>query len=229
LALLLLPPAPARADECRSPRAAEAPARRSGADDRAANAELPAVDTTLARTASPPPAGQALVDQRRARQQFVPGVAVARQARPGRGLRRRAGACAPDRAQRRSRRPIVPTLPSLSIGLRSVTAGPPPNSLIERASRRRDPGVHQRVGLEWKPAQSSVFVRGGLRSDRHARVTIGVKSGRIAGLHEEHVSMPLSRSRRACSARAFATIGAVTRRFRVRPLARPSASSASAS
>ena len=59
--------------------------------------------------------------------------------------------------------PIVPSLPSLSIGLRSATAGAPPNSLIERASGGATPASStRRVGLEWKPVQSRVFVRGGL-------------------------------------------------------------------
>jgi len=76
--------------------------------------------------------------------------------------------------------PIVPTLPSLSIGLRSVAAGPPPNSLIERASTDgANPASGQRVGLEWKPAPSNVFVPGGLRLTGDDRVTMKVRSGQI--------------------------------------------------
>ena len=76
--------------------------------------------------------------------------------------------------------PIVPALPSLSVGLRSVTAGSPLNSLIARASADgATPAATQRVGLEWKPAQSSVFVRGGLRLTGDERVTMKVRSGRV--------------------------------------------------
>ena len=76
--------------------------------------------------------------------------------------------------------PIVATLPSLSVGLRSDTAGPPPSSLIERArAEATTPSSTRRVGLEWKPAQSSVFVRGGLRLTGDDRVTMRVKSGRV--------------------------------------------------
>ena len=76
--------------------------------------------------------------------------------------------------------PIVPALPSLSVGLRSVTPGSPPNSLIARASADgATPAATQRVGLEWKPAPSSVFVRGGLRLTGDDRVTMKVRSGRV--------------------------------------------------
>jgi hypothetical protein len=77
--------------------------------------------------------------------------------------------------------PIVPTLPSLSIGLRSATGGAPANSLIERANSdgAANPSSTRRVGLEWKPAPSSVFVRGGLRLTGDDRVTMKVRSGRV--------------------------------------------------
>ena len=77
--------------------------------------------------------------------------------------------------------PIVATVPSLSVGLRRDTAGPPPSSLVDRASaegttaRRR----RQRVGLEWKPAPSSIFVRGGVRLIGDDRVTMRLRSGRV--------------------------------------------------
>jgi len=77
--------------------------------------------------------------------------------------------------------PIVPTPPSLSIGLRSATAGPPPNSLIERAADGATPSSTRRVGLEWKPAQSRVFVRGGLgvRLVGDDQVTMKLRAGQI--------------------------------------------------
>jgi hypothetical protein len=79
-------------------------------------------------------------------------------------------------------RPIVPALPSLSVGLRSTTAGPPPNSLIERATDVQTPATStKRVGLEWKPVQSRVFVRGGLglRLSGDDQVTMKLRSGRV--------------------------------------------------
>jgi hypothetical protein len=77
--------------------------------------------------------------------------------------------------------PIVPTLPSLSIGLRSATPGPPPNSLIERAADGAPPSSTRRVGLEWKPVQSRVFVRGGLgvRLVGDDQVTMKLRAGQI--------------------------------------------------
>lgn len=76
--------------------------------------------------------------------------------------------------------PIIATVPSLSIGLRSDSAGPPPSSLVARATGEGTaPAATQRVGLEWKPAQSSVFVRGGLRLTGDERVTMRVKGGRV--------------------------------------------------
>lgn len=75
--------------------------------------------------------------------------------------------------------PIPATLPSLSVGLRRDT-GPAPSSLIERArAEGAAPSSTQRVGLEWKPAQSSLFVRGGVRLTGDDRVTMRVKSGRV--------------------------------------------------
>ena len=79
-------------------------------------------------------------------------------------------------------RPIVPTVPSLSVGLRSTTAGAPASSLIERATDAATPPTStRRVGLEWKPAQSRMFVRGGLalRMSGDDQVTLKLKSGRV--------------------------------------------------
>jgi hypothetical protein len=79
-------------------------------------------------------------------------------------------------------RPIVPTVPSLSVGLRSTSAGAPASSLIERATEgAAPPASTRRVGLEWKPVQSRVFVRGGLglRLSGDDQVTMKLKSGRV--------------------------------------------------
>ena len=78
--------------------------------------------------------------------------------------------------------PVVPTQPSLSNGLRSANAGSTPNSLIARAGASGDgatPSSTRRVGLEWKPAQSSIFVRGGVRLTGDERLTMKVRSGRV--------------------------------------------------
>ena len=76
--------------------------------------------------------------------------------------------------------PIIATVPSLSVGLRSEDAGPPASSLLARATAEGTaPAASRRVGLEWKPAQSSVFVRGGLRLTGDERVTMRVKGGRV--------------------------------------------------
>jgi hypothetical protein len=79
-------------------------------------------------------------------------------------------------------RPIVPTLPTLSVGVRSTTAGSTPNSLIERATDAATPAAStRRVGLEWKPVPSRVFIRGGLglRLSGDDQVTMKIRSGRI--------------------------------------------------
>ena len=76
--------------------------------------------------------------------------------------------------------PIPATLPSLSVGLRRDTGGAAPSSLIERArAEGTTPSSTQRVGLEWKPAQSSLFVRGGVRLTGDDRITMRVKGGRV--------------------------------------------------
>jgi hypothetical protein len=77
-------------------------------------------------------------------------------------------------------RPIAMAMPSLSIGLRSDGAGPAPSSLIERATAEgRAPSSTRRIGLEWKPAQSSIFVKGGVRLAGDDRITMRVKGGRV--------------------------------------------------
>ncbi len=73
------------------------------------------------------------------------------------------------------------TLPGLSIGLRSVSAGPTAaSSLAERAlgSSTSEPYV-SKVGIEWKPAQSQVFFYRGLgfRLNDDDRLTMRLRRG----------------------------------------------------
>jgi hypothetical protein len=57
-------------------------------------------------------------------------------------------------------------LPALTIGLRSVSAGPAPapaNSLVARALGATESVPYEsKVGIEWKPAQSQLFFNQGL-------------------------------------------------------------------
>jgi len=184
LALLWLAAAPARADEPVAAAPAEtAAAPEAAASDRPAgrDAEPPlVVDTTWRESSSPTrPAKRwstsAEIDSNSYRVSLSRGkldLGVGFDAPAGAGTR---AVRSVDPAG-----PIVPALPSLSVGLRSVTAGSPPNSLIARASADgATPAATQRVGLEWKPAPSSVFVRGGLRLTGDERVTMKVRSGRV--------------------------------------------------
>ena len=184
LALLWLAAAPARADEPVAAAPAEtAAAPEAAASDRPAgrDAEPPlVVDATWRESSSPArPAKRwstsAEIDSNSYRVSLSRGkldLGVGFDAPAGAGTR---AVRSVDPAG-----PIVPALPSLSVGLRSVTAGSPLNSLIARASADgATPAATQRVGLEWKPAQSSVFVRGGLRLTGDERVTMKVRSGRV--------------------------------------------------
>jgi hypothetical protein len=183
-ALLLLAAAPVRADEPAAAAPAEAAPTGVVAMDRAAvqESEPPlVVDTTAWREPSSPsrPAKRwstsAELDSNSYRVSLSRGkldLGVGFDAPPGVATRT---ARSVDPAG-----PIVPTLPSLSIGLRSVSAGATANSLIERAgSDVANPSSTRRVGLEWKPAPSSVFVRGGVRVTGDDRVTMKVRSGRV--------------------------------------------------
>jgi len=184
LALLWLAAAPARADEPVAAAPAEtAAAPEAAASDRPAgrDAEPPlVVDATWRESSSPArPAKRwstsAEIDSNSYRVSLSRGkldLGVGFDAPAGAGTR---AVRSVDPAG-----PIVPALPSLSVGLRSVTAGSPLNSLIARASADgATPAATQRVGLEWKPAPSSVFVRGGLRLTGDERVTMKVRSGRV--------------------------------------------------
>ncbi len=74
-------------------------------------------------------------------------------------------------------------LPALSFGLRSVSAGPAPaSSLVERAlaSETSAPYV-SKLGIEWKPAQSQVFLNHGLgfRLGGDDKLTMRLRKGSL--------------------------------------------------
>jgi len=178
---LLLTAGRAPADELPVAAPAEAPAVDPTASHRSES--VPAVDSTWRDPASPSPSRSARrwstsaeVDSNSYRLSLSRGkldLGVGFDAAPG-----------PATTTARSVdpvRPIVPTLPSLSIGLRSATAGPPPNSLIERAGDGVTASSTRRVGLEWKPVQSNVFVRGGLglRLVGDDQLTMKLRAGQI--------------------------------------------------
>jgi hypothetical protein len=101
------------------------------------------------------------------------------------GLRFDARPAAPHPADARfdSAAPPGSTLPALSLGLHSVSAGPAPaSSLAERAlgSATTVPYV-SKVGIEWKPAQSRVFVNQGLgvRLGSDDRLTMRLRKGSL--------------------------------------------------
>jgi hypothetical protein len=78
--------------------------------------------------------------------------------------------------------PIVPTLPSLSLGLRRASgSAPSAGSLLERATGTDSRNAYvSRIGLEWKPAQPQVnFLREGLgiRLDNSDRMTLRLRKG----------------------------------------------------
>ena len=79
--------------------------------------------------------------------------------------------------------PMGASLPSLSLGLRSVDSGPASaNTLVERAlgSTSAAPYVGK-VAIEYKPAQSQVFLRQGLgfRLSGDDRVTMRLRKGSL--------------------------------------------------
>ncbi len=79
--------------------------------------------------------------------------------------------------------PAGTMLPALSFGLRSVSAGPAPaSSLVERAlaSERAAPYV-SKVGIEWKPARSQVFLNQGLgfRLGGDDKLTMRLRKGSL--------------------------------------------------
>ena len=79
--------------------------------------------------------------------------------------------------------PLVADLPSLSLGLTEVAAGPASaSSLIERAlgGSAGTPYV-RKIGIEWKPAQSQVFFHQGLgvRLSGDDRLTMRLRKGSL--------------------------------------------------
>ncbi len=85
----------------------------------------------------------------------------------------------------RSDNPAPPrsVLPALSFGLRRVSAGPAPaSSLVERAlgSNASVPYL-SKVGIEWKPVRSQVFLNQGLgfRLGGDDRVTMRLRKGSL--------------------------------------------------
>ena len=75
--------------------------------------------------------------------------------------------------------PAGAMLPSLSLGLRSVGA-PTASSLVDRTLAPAAPAV-SRVGIEYKPAQSQVFLKNGLglRLSGDDRLTMRLKKGSL--------------------------------------------------
>jgi hypothetical protein len=76
----------------------------------------------------------------------------------------------------------APALPAVSVGLRGVSAGTSPaaGSLIERATGA-GASAESRLGLEWKPAPSRVFLNQGLgiRLDGDDRLTMRLRKGSL--------------------------------------------------
>ncbi len=78
----------------------------------------------------------------------------------------------------------VPPVPTLSVGLRSTPAGAvaTAGSLFERATGATlGQSPERKVGLEWKPAQSRIFLNRGLgiRLDGDDRFTMRLKRGSL--------------------------------------------------
>lgn len=95
----------------------------------------------------------------------------------------RVPAVAPIDARYESAAPPGATLPSISVGLRSVsTHQAPAESLIERAlGSDSAAGEVSKIGIEWKPAQSEVFFHQGLgfRLDGDDRLVMRLRRSSI--------------------------------------------------
>ena len=101
----------------------------------------------------------------------------------------RPAALLPADARFDSAAPAGSTLPALSLGLRRLSDGPAPaGSLVDRAlgSATALPSV-SKVAIEWKPAQSQVFVHQGLgfRLAGGDKVTMRFRKGSL-GIHLKH-------------------------------------------
>jgi len=73
-------------------------------------------------------------------------------------------------------------LPALSFGLRSFSAPAPASSLVDRTlGAGRDAPLVNRVGIEYKPAQSQVFLNHGLgfRLSGDDRLTMRLRKGSL--------------------------------------------------
>jgi hypothetical protein len=90
-------------------------------------------------------------------------------------------AARPNDARFDSTAPVGVTLPALSLGLRSIAAGPATaSSLAERALGGAAPAYEvSKVGIEWKPAQSQVFFHQGIgfRLGEDERLTMRLRKG----------------------------------------------------
>lgn len=101
----------------------------------------------------------------------------------------RPAALLPVDARYDSAAPAGSMLPALSLGLRTVSDGPAPaGSLIDRAlgSATAVPSV-SKVAIEWKPAQSQVFLNHGLgfRLGGDDKVTMRFRKGSL-GIYMKH-------------------------------------------
>jgi hypothetical protein len=78
--------------------------------------------------------------------------------------------------------PFVQTLPTVSLGLRSVEVAPGGSWLRQLAGGDAASGLTHRVGIEWKPAESQLmFVREGLgmRLGGDDRLTMRLRKGTL--------------------------------------------------
>ncbi len=82
--------------------------------------------------------------------------------------------------------PLVPTLPSLSVGLRRGSEPPTASTLLDRSTESTGGAAYaSKIGLEWKPQQSRVnFLREGLgiRLDGDDRMTVRLRKG-VLGIY----------------------------------------------
>ena len=82
--------------------------------------------------------------------------------------------------------PLMPDLPSFSLGLRRERHVQSASTLVDRATgTAREASYVSKIGLEWKPAQSQVkFMREGLgfRLDGQDRMTVRLRKG-VLGIY----------------------------------------------
>jgi len=90
---------------------------------------------------------------------------------------------APIDARYESAAPLGATLPSISVGLRSVSTHPAPaESLIARALGSDSSGGEvSKIGIEWKPARSQVFFHRGIgfRLSDDERLVMRLRKGSV--------------------------------------------------